>query len=235
MRSARLPGVAAAASSTHVPLSGSIWSHFFRVTGTTGTAQGLTVRLCQPGLLRDAEDPASAPGRDFDALGPCTLQARHGGQRKLRSRSSRRPCIRSARPFRPSPSLDSRRRPMRSSAWLATRSTRICGTRTAGARRRVDRCRRLPTCRLRRIPARMRGLPVIVRSELPAAASARRSRSRVAQLRPVNRDRCDRAEDSIPRTPDWRTDRRVARRRVWRPGDGARRRSVCTASWPTWR
>lgn len=28
-----LPGVAAAASSTHVPLSGAMWSHFFRVTG----------------------------------------------------------------------------------------------------------------------------------------------------------------------------------------------------------
>ena len=28
-----VPGVAAAASSTHVPLSGSTWSHFFRVTG----------------------------------------------------------------------------------------------------------------------------------------------------------------------------------------------------------
>ena len=32
-RSARCPGVAAAASSTHVPLSGSTWSHFFRITG----------------------------------------------------------------------------------------------------------------------------------------------------------------------------------------------------------
>ena len=36
MRSDSVPGVATAVSTTHVPLSGATWSHFFRVTGAAG-------------------------------------------------------------------------------------------------------------------------------------------------------------------------------------------------------
>ena len=43
-----VPGVATAVSSTHVPLSGAMWSHFFRVTGAGGDA-------------RRRDSPTSAP------------------------------------------------------------------------------------------------------------------------------------------------------------------------------
>ena len=53
-----LPGVAAAASSTHIPLSGDMWSHFFRVMGVAGNeTQGVAIRVRQPRVLRHAEDP----------------------------------------------------------------------------------------------------------------------------------------------------------------------------------
>ncbi len=52
-----LPGVAAAASSTHEPLSGSMWSHFFRVTGAQPSwTQGFALRVRRCRLLRGVED-----------------------------------------------------------------------------------------------------------------------------------------------------------------------------------
>jgi predicted permease len=111
-----VPGVAAAASSTHVPLSGATWSHFFR-------------------------DPATGKQR---------------GSTKASCGATCREAVRLARPFERWRSPVSRRRPTRSSGSSATRSTRICGMRTAGVPR-TGGGRPLPTYRSPRTPARTRG------------------------------------------------------------------------------
>jgi putative ABC transport system permease protein len=60
-----LPGVAAAASSTHVPLSGSMWSHFFRVTGAEGSGRKASrFAYVGPGYFATLRIPRRA-GRDF--------------------------------------------------------------------------------------------------------------------------------------------------------------------------
>ena len=60
-----LPGVAAAASSTHVPLSGSMWSHFFHVTGAERTARKASrFAYVGPGYFETLRIPLRS-GRDF--------------------------------------------------------------------------------------------------------------------------------------------------------------------------
>jgi putative ABC transport system permease protein len=60
-----LPGIAAAASSTHVPLSGSIWSHFFRVPGSE-RRKASRFAYVGPGYFETLRIPRRA-GRDFEA------------------------------------------------------------------------------------------------------------------------------------------------------------------------
>jgi len=63
-----LPGVAAAASSTHVPLSGSIWSHFFRVTGAQRSARKASrFAYVSPEYFETLRIPIRS-GRDFQEL-----------------------------------------------------------------------------------------------------------------------------------------------------------------------
>jgi putative ABC transport system permease protein len=61
-----VPGVAAAASSTHIPLSGETWSHFFRVTGAAGGERKASrFAYIGPGYFETLKIPMRS-GRDFD-------------------------------------------------------------------------------------------------------------------------------------------------------------------------
>jgi predicted permease len=63
-----VPGVAAAASSTHVPLSGQTWSHFFRVTGLAGNDRKASrFAYVSPGYFDTLKIPIRS-GRDFHDL-----------------------------------------------------------------------------------------------------------------------------------------------------------------------
>jgi len=63
-----VPGVAAAASSTHVPLSGSTWSHFFRVVGAAGADRRASrFAYVSPGYFETLDIPIRS-GRVFDDL-----------------------------------------------------------------------------------------------------------------------------------------------------------------------
>src|SRR5205823_3168344 len=59
-----VPGVAGAAGSTHVPLSGSTWSHFFRVQGA-GEPKVSRFAYVSPGYFATLRVPILS-GRDFD-------------------------------------------------------------------------------------------------------------------------------------------------------------------------
>jgi len=63
-----VPGVAAAAASTHVPLSGATWAHFFRVTGLTGNDRRVSrFTYVSPGYFDTLRIPIRF-GRDFQDL-----------------------------------------------------------------------------------------------------------------------------------------------------------------------
>jgi predicted permease len=63
-----VPGVDAAAASTHVPLSGQMWSHFFRVTGLAGNDRKASrFAYVSPGYFDTLKIPIRS-GRDFHDL-----------------------------------------------------------------------------------------------------------------------------------------------------------------------
>jgi len=63
-----VPGVVAAASSSHVPLSGGVWSHFFRVSGVAGNERKASrFSYVSPGYFETLKIPMRS-GRDFNAL-----------------------------------------------------------------------------------------------------------------------------------------------------------------------
>ena len=59
-----VPGVVAAASSTHVPLSGATWSHFFRVPGAEERQHASRFAYVSPGYFDTLRIPLRS-GRDF--------------------------------------------------------------------------------------------------------------------------------------------------------------------------
>ena len=179
-----LPGVAAAASSTHVPLSGSMWSHFFRVTGAERSGRKASrFAYVGPGYFETLRIPRRS-GRDFQPLD--TARSRRVmvvNESFVRSHLDGRNPIGTT--FRPWQSLDSRRRPTRSSAWSAIRSTRTCATRTAGAIRLEGRWPPIAYVPIAQNPSPYAWAAVMVRSELPVAAmrDADRASSRAAAIR----------------------------------------------------
>jgi predicted permease len=62
-----VPGVASAASSTHVPLSGATWAHFFRVTGGKGERKASRFAYVSPGYFDTLRIPVRS-GRAFQDL-----------------------------------------------------------------------------------------------------------------------------------------------------------------------
>jgi predicted permease len=63
-----VPGVTAAVSTTHVPLSGAVWSHFFRVTGAPNNKRKASrFAYVSPGYFDALKIPIRS-GRDFVAL-----------------------------------------------------------------------------------------------------------------------------------------------------------------------
>jgi len=63
-----MPGVAAAAASTHVPLSGQMWAHFFRVAGLAGNVRKTSrFAYVSPGYFDTLKIPIRS-GRDFHDL-----------------------------------------------------------------------------------------------------------------------------------------------------------------------
>ena len=63
-----VPGVAAAASATHIPLSGGSWWHFFRVTSRADNERhGSRFTYISPGYFRTLRIPIRS-GRDFEDL-----------------------------------------------------------------------------------------------------------------------------------------------------------------------
>ena len=62
-----VPGVAAAVSSTHVPLSGATWAHFFRVAGAAGGRKASRFAYVSPGYFETLRIPIHA-GRGFQDL-----------------------------------------------------------------------------------------------------------------------------------------------------------------------
>src|SRR4030095_6925307 len=59
-----VPGVAAAASSTHIPLSGATWAHFFRVPGAEERQHASRFAYVSPGYFETLRIPLRS-GRDF--------------------------------------------------------------------------------------------------------------------------------------------------------------------------
>jgi predicted permease len=62
-----VPGITSAASSTHVPLSGDMWSHFFRVTGSGDRRKASRFAYVSPGYFETLRIPLRS-GRDFQPL-----------------------------------------------------------------------------------------------------------------------------------------------------------------------
>ena len=77
---ASVPGVAAAAASTHIPISGDSWWHFFRVTSLAGDErQGSRFTYVSPGYFETLRIPIRS-GRDFQASDNARSPPRDVGQ-----------------------------------------------------------------------------------------------------------------------------------------------------------
>ncbi len=86
-----VPGVAAAAATTHVPLSGSTWSHFFRIAGVSGNPRRVSrFAYVGPGYFDTLKIPIRS-GRDFSDLDDAALARVMLVNESFVRRPSRRP------------------------------------------------------------------------------------------------------------------------------------------------
>ena len=218
-----VPGVATAVSSTHVPLSGATWSHFFRTTGA-GERKASRFAYVSPGYFetlripirsgRDFQDLDNARSRRVMVVNESFVRGHLDGVDPLGAtvRTLEEPGFPEVTYEIVGVVGDNEVRGPAGRELLVSEGRRVDGPDCL----RADRAEPEPV----RLGAGNRALAHARRGDRGHHRAARRApRSR-------HRDALQRAEDASPRASPQRTPGRVARGRLRHPGDGARHRRL---------